>query len=138
MTQEPIDNRKHARYKFAYPVNFDLFQPGVDSRSFSGFLFNISIGGACIQFEDRYGRIDPGLLVGSRVKVDISIPEGEHIYLGAIIHWIRRSPGKSFNILAGLEFRDVLDWQLEHLEKFINIRNKDQKMIWNLWENFVQ
>ncbi len=137
MDLEEPENRRYSRHQFAYPVKFDLFAPALASRSFSGVLYNISIGGACIQFEDKYGRIDPNSLNGSRVKVAIGIPEEEKVYLSAKIHWIRRASEKGFTFLMGIEYKDIEDWQLEHIERFIHLKNKDQKMLWNLWENHV-
>ncbi len=137
MDLEDPDNRRYSRYQFAYPVKFELFKPNLASLSFTGVLYNISIGGACIQFEDKYGRIDPNSLNGSRVKIAIVIPEQEKVYLSAMIHWIRRASEKGFTFLMGIEYKDIEDWQLEHIEKLIHLKNKDQKMLWNLWENHV-
>jgi hypothetical protein len=137
MTQDLTDKRRHSRHKFAYPVKFDLFKPSAPSLSFTGVLFDISIGGSCVQFEDRYGRVDLNGMQGSRLKLAIGIPEKEPIYLTAIIHWIRRESKKGFNLLMGIEFKDIADWQLEQIETFMHLKNKDQKMLWNLWENYV-
>ncbi len=137
MDLEQPDNRRYSRHQFAYPVKFDLFKPSLATVSFTGVLYNISIGGACVQFEDKYGRIDLDSFKGSRVKLAIGVPEAEKVYLSAMIHWIRRASKKGFTILMGIEYKDIQDWQLDHIEKFIHLKNKDQKMLWNLWENHV-
>jgi len=137
MVQKPTEKRRHSRHKFAYPVKFDLSKPPLTALSFKGVLFNISIGGSCVQFEDRYGRVDINGLQGLSIKLAISIPESKPIYLGAMIHWIRRESPKGFNLLMGIAFKNIKDWQLEQIESFIHLKNKDQKMLWNLWENHV-
>ena len=131
------EKRKHSRYKFAYPVKFDLFQLSMSSRAFTGIIFNISLGGACVRFEDKYGRVDINSMQGSKVKLAIGITGKEKIFINAMIHWIRKESRKGMELIMGVEFREIEDWQLEQIEKFIKLKNKDQKMIWNLWENYV-
>lgn len=137
MDHELIEQRKHKRHIFAYPVKFDLYRKHPVSISFAGVIYNISIGGACVQFEDKYGRLDIGTLPGSCLKVVINIPESKKIYLSALIHWARREAETGFTLLMGIEFREIEDWQIEQIEQFIYLKNKDQKMLWNLWEDYV-
>jgi len=137
MDLELTEQRRHKRHTFAYPVKFDLFQKPPVSISFTGVIYNISIGGACVQFEDKYGRLAIDTLQGSRIKLVISIPEVKKIHLSAVIHWVRRESETGFALDMGIEFKGIEDWQLEQIEQFINLKNKDQKMLWNLWEDYV-
>lgn len=139
MNANLADKRRHPRSKFTYPVKFTMFIGNHESASFKAYLKNMSVGGVCIRFEDRYGRIDFSRINGSVIKVSIDIPQEEKIYLRAMVHWIRKEdPQKGFFIRMGLELIDMEDWQVERIEKFINLKNKDQKMLWNLLDQHLQ
>ena len=63
----------------------------------------------------------------------------EQIILIARVRSVEKIDSKQdFSVLIGVEFEDLFDWQLEKLEKIISLRNKDRKMMWNLWEHYVE
>lgn len=97
------------------------------------------MGGACVQFKDRYGVVAMDDLKGSRVRLAVKIPQGEKLYLQAFVQWIRKErPRGGFSILMGVELREIADWQVEQIERFISMGNKDQKMMWNLWDHYLE
>jgi c-di-GMP-binding flagellar brake protein YcgR len=132
------DKRIDLRNKFAYPVTFNLFLSDFESRPFTGSIYNISIGGACILFEEKNGQIDVEKMKGSRIKLTVGISQGERIHINALIHWIRRDvPQNIFSYLMGIKFKEIADWQADQIEKFMQLKNKDHKMIWSLWERYL-
>ncbi len=131
-----IDRRKHRRSEFAYPVDIKFFSPHPDNTSFSSYMKDISVSGACIEFEDRYGRVNLEELPGFRVKITISMPSGGKISVLSRIKWIRKDTTRHFFIVMGVEFENMEDWQLEDIKKFISLKNKDHNMMWNLWEQY--
>lgn len=134
-----MEQRRQPRTKFAFPVKFTFYGSDRISRSFDGYIRDMSMGGACVQFKDRYGVISMDDLKGSRVRLAVKIPQGEKLYLQAFVQWIRKeSPGRGFSILMGLELREIADWQVEQIERFISMGNKDQKMMWNLWDHYLE
>jgi hypothetical protein len=124
------------RTNVAYPVEFKLFSSQNDCTSFSGLVQNMSVDGACIQFEDRYGRLDLDELPGSKVKITISIPQGEKATIHSVIQWISRDISQSFLIRTGIEFVNLEDWQLKAVEKLIGLKNQDRNMMWSLLEQY--
>lgn len=133
------DKRTDQRNKFAYPVKFNLLLSDVESRSFTGSIYNMSIGGACILFEDKNGQIDLDKTKGSQIELTVNISQVERIHINALIHWIRREvPQNIFSYLMGIKFREIAAGQVDQIEKFMQLKNKDQKMMWNLWERYLQ
>jgi len=135
------ENRKDARSNFAYPVEIKILSQHSDTHSsntpsINGYLENVSISGLGILFEDRYGRVSTEGLNGSKVKITIVMPHGEKIVVVCIIRWVRKDAPEPFFIQLGIQFDNIEDWQLEAIKKLINIKNKDQNMMWNLWEQY--
>lgn len=130
------DRRRHHRSEFAYLIAIKIFSQHTSGIVFSGYVDNMSTSGACIIIEDRYGRANPEELRGSKVKITIRIPESENISLIALTRWIKRDRNNSFAIMMGIEFENVEDWQLEKIKKIVVMKNKDQTMMWNLWEQY--
>ncbi|MBI4848729.1 MAG: PilZ domain-containing protein [Nitrospirae bacterium] len=130
------DRRKFPRAVFTYPVEFKLFSQSAEHVSYTGYLKDISLSGACLQFEDKYGRLSLKELNKAKIKISFSIPHGGKASILALIRWIRKIDPRTFSIKMGIEFQDVENWQMESIEKLIGMRNKDHNMMWNLWEQY--
>ncbi|RJQ51229.1 MAG: PilZ domain-containing protein [Nitrospiraceae bacterium] len=131
-----VDRRKYPRSEFTYPVEFRLFSQNSEHASFKGYLKDISVSGACLQFEDRYGRFDSKEMNNAKIKISFSIPDGDKTSIFALIRWVGKSVPRNFLIMIGIEFQDIEPWQLGIVEKLITMRNKDHNMMWNLWEQY--
>ncbi len=143
MNNENIDeaeNRKHPRTDFSFPVKISVYSQDFGSKKvFDGYIQNMSMIGACIHFDDKYGRIDMKELKGARVKLAIKVPRGEDVVLNAEVQWVRKEkPDHSFSIMMGIELREIAEWQVEQIEKFIHLRNKDHKMLWSLLDQYLE
>jgi len=139
MNEKTVENRRQPRTKFVFPVSFDIFLPDRVIKSFDGYIRDMSMGGACVQFRDRYGLIELDGLKGHRVKLAVRIPQGEQLYLHAVVQWARKeNASRGFSVLIGLEIKEIAEWQVEQMERFISMGNKDQKMMWNLWECYME
>ncbi len=136
---DEVDDRKQSRTDFSFPVKISIYSQGFASKSkFDGYIQNMSMNGACIHFEDKYGRIYMKDLKGARIKFAIKVPRGEDIVLNAVINWARKEkPEHSFSIVMGIELREIAEWQFKQIEEFINLRNKDHKMLWNLLDQYL-
>jgi c-di-GMP-binding flagellar brake protein YcgR len=131
--------RRYRRVKFVYPVEFKILSPGFESRSFRGLFSVIAMGGAGFHFKDKYGLIDPEMTIGARIKLDIDVLQEDRIFFFARVRSVIRDDSKdNLTILIGVEFEELLDWQLEKLERIISLRDKDRKMMWKLWEHCVE
>jgi c-di-GMP-binding flagellar brake protein YcgR len=139
MTIEPLARRRHRRVKFVYPVEFKILSSGFENRTFRGLFSTISVAGAGFHFKDKYGVLDLTKLEDTRLKLEINVLQEEQLIIIARVRYVRTDELKQdFSVLIGVEFEDLFDWQLEKLEKIISLRNKDRKMMWNLWEHYVE
>ena len=134
--QENIEKKiVYKRCNFTFPVEIKLLIPDIDRASFTGFIKNMSKSGACIQFEDRYGRLDPVDLVGANMRMGFNVPKGK-IVITSRIMWSRKETKKKFHITIGIEFENLEDWQSESIENLISYKKKDHNMMWNLLEQY--
>lgn len=131
-----IDQRKHQRSDFAYPVEIKIFSIRNKATEFDAYIKNISKGGACIQFEDKYGRVDFEELADAKIKITLFMPHGEKVILLSVVRRSEKDVPEQFFIKLGLQFENVEEWQMEAIKKLISLENKDQNMMWNLWEHF--
>lgn len=138
MRSESRKRRRHRRVKFVYPIEFKVLSPAYGSRTFKGLLSTMSLSGALYQFKDHHGRIDVKKIINLRIKLKITVPNMEDVSLFARIRWARRldsDPKRPVDF--AVEFEELSEWQLEVLESIISLRNKDQKMIWHLWDSYL-
>ncbi|RJQ48806.1 MAG: PilZ domain-containing protein [Nitrospiraceae bacterium] len=131
-----INRRKFFRSEFTYPVEFRLFSRGADNVYFKGYLKDISVSGACLQYDDTYGRFNLEEMRNAKIKLSLSIPNSDKVIVFALIRWVKRIDIRSFSFKMGIEFQDLERWQLDVIEKLIGMRNKDHNMMWNLWEQY--
>ena len=135
--RDDLDRRKYERIGFTYPLELKIFSSQLTSTSFNGYIEDISVSGAGIKFEDRYGRIQIEGLSGTSAKLLIRMPHGDDIALLSTIKWIRRDIiSKKFIVKVGIEFQRLEAWQLKTVKQLIRLKNKDQNMMWNLFENY--
>jgi hypothetical protein len=134
--ENPADRRKFPRAEFTYPVEFKNFSQNPDHASFKGYLKDISVSGACLQFEDRYGRFQVQEMNNAKIKISFNIPYGDKVSIFAQIRWIKKIDPRNFFIKMGIEFHNLEAWQIDMIEKLITMRNKDHNMMWNLWEQY--
>lgn len=131
------DNRRRdERTGFTYPLELKIFSAQLTDTFFSGYIEDISVSGAGIKFEDRYGRVQVDGLAGKGAKLLVSMPHGDDIALLSTIMWIRRDMNEKMIVKVGIAFQRLEDWQLNTVKKLISLKNKDQNMMWNLFENY--
>ncbi len=136
MRDSLADKRKDARSSFAYPIEIKILSQYSDSPTINGYMENVSVSGIGILFEDKYGRVSKEGLNESKVKVTIVMPHGEKVVVVCNTRWVRKDAPQPFFFQLGIQFDNIEDWQLEAIKKLINIKNKDQNMMWNLWEQY--
>lgn len=134
--QSPEERRRHERSEFAYPVEFKITLPSGVETAFAGNIVDLSLGGAQMQCDDRYGRIELRDLKNVRIMVSLTLPEGEKIDLAASVRWMRRLGNKPFGLSMGIQFEEMEEQQRDSVERIITLKNKDKNMIWNLWEHY--
>lgn len=130
------DRRKYPRSEFTYPAEFKVFYQNLEHISFNGYLKDVSISGACLQLDDKYGRFNVKDTTNVKIKISFSIPNEDKVSIFAIIRWITKIDPRTFSVKIGIEFKDLEGWQLDIIEKLIGMKNKDHNMMWNLWEQY--
>jgi len=134
--ENPAAKRRHERSDFAFPVELKLFTQNSDCATFTGFVQDMSISGAHIRFEDKYGRMDVTNLKGINIKIKIIVPEGENLSIPCCIRWVTKDHANKFAINVGVEFTHITDLHLTAIKDLINRKNKDRNMMWTLWEQY--
>ncbi len=134
--QDLMDRRKQPRTTFSYPAEFRLISSETEQSYYSGCLQDLSLSGVCMEFEDRYGRLDLMKLPEAKIKIRVCTPQGETIMLPSVIKWAKKQREQQFIIQMGIEFITVEDWQLEGIRKLIILKNQDRNMMWNLLEQY--
>jgi len=134
--QEDTGNRRqHPRSVFTYPVDFKVLSPKSDDISFTGYLKDISLGGAGLQFEDRYGRFNLSKAENAKLKLTLSIPRQDKVIIFAHVRWIKNVK-QNFQIKMGISFENLEYAEHAAIEKLIGLKSKDHNMMWNLWEQY--
>jgi hypothetical protein len=129
------DQRRHLRTVFTYPVEFRLVSPKAESLTFTGNLKDISLGGAALEVEDRYGRFNMSEAENGRGVLSLSIPRENKMRVSARVEWVKKEEGTT-HIKLGISFKDLDYNDLTVIEKLIGLKGKDHNMLWNLWEQY--
>ncbi|MEW6188141.1 MAG: PilZ domain-containing protein [Thermodesulfobacteriota bacterium] len=127
------NRRRHLRSVFTYPVEFKIFTQ--NPIMLQGILRDISMGGSCLEFEDPFRRVIVKEPTETTVKLILSIPGAERIFVLAKIRWIQNIKDTS-TVKIGIAFNDLPPDQAEAISNLINMKNKDHNMMWNLWEEY--
>jgi len=132
-----VDRRKHLRAAFPYPVEFTLFTQKKQGQLFVGFLRDICLGGAGLQFEDPYGRFNTEEAEDAGIKLVVRIPRENNVIIPAHIEWAKK-PAAPSQKKMGVSFKHPDAKDLMVIKKLIGLKNKDHNMMWNLWEQYDQ
>jgi len=130
------DQRRHERIRFAYPVEIKILSPHIEQAIYEGYFDDVSIKGACLQFEDKFGRVMVGELTESKMRVSIKMPDGEKIIIISKVRWVKKDIPQKLHFTIGVEFENIEDWQLAAVKKLVSIKDKDHNMMWSLWDNY--
>lgn len=93
------------------------------------------MGGSCLEFEDPFRRVVLKEPTETTVKLTLSIPGAEKIFILAKIRWIQNIKDTS-TVKIGIAFNDLPPDQAQAISSLINMKNKDHNMMWNLWEEY--
>lgn len=132
------EKRRFERHDFSYPVDVKIFAPDYTGIWMSGFLKDISMGGSSVQLLDSYGRISLQSIKNAQVKIKLLEPDGERMFILGAIRWAKKEKADGEQMISmGIEFDSLPNWQVEKLKNFIHLQGKDHKMLWNLWDSYI-
>jgi hypothetical protein len=150
------NKRSQTRSIFICPVVFELFSIRKEPSFYNGFgyLRDIALSGAGLQFEDKYGRFiidereDGEILYKDKygrfefseeekvnINLSLNFSQGEKAALFANVCWIKKLEN-SFQVRMGVEFVDLEPGQSATLKKLVGYKNKDLYTLWTLWEQY--
>jgi hypothetical protein len=136
--EETFQNRRrHLRSVFTYPVEFKFFSHRSEALSFVGYLKDISLGGASLEIEDPYGRLNINDAKNGKIVLTLSIPRENKTNIQAHVQWIKRKEG-TFHTKMGISFKDIDYNDATVIERLIGLKSKDHNMMWNLWEQYYR
>ena len=92
------------------------------------------MSGACLEFEDKYGRCNMHETKNTKIKISFTILERENVDIFAQVKWVTKAADRTMALKMGIEFKYTESW--DAIRKLIDMKNKDRNMIWNLWEQF--
>ncbi len=133
-----IDRRRDPRAEVHHPIQFKLFSPEIGSPLVDGYLKDLSLRGARLGLNDRYGQLTGHTLKGLRTKLQIAVPDGDPLQLLCVVSWARPGRAKKTEVEVGLEFEAIEPWQLEKVEQFLSVRHTDQTMFWTMWDAYEE
>ena len=133
MNNASRNKRRSRRVKFVYPITLKIFSQGASSRVLMCLFKSISMNGATIQGKDKYGLVDPTIIINARVKIELNIFQKEKVFLFARVRSVIEADlEQDSSYLIGVEFEELEEWQEEIINRIFNLRDKEHKMIWNL------
>ncbi|KPK29918.1 MAG: hypothetical protein AMK70_15005 [Nitrospira bacterium SG8_35_1] len=117
-------------------MEIKILSPHIEQAIYEGYFDDVSIKGACLQFEDKFGRVMVGELTESKMRVSIKMPDGEKIIIISKVRWVKKDIPQKLHFTIGVEFENIEDWQLAAVKKLVSIKDKDHNMMWSLWDNY--
>jgi hypothetical protein len=134
--------RETVRHKLPTQVNIKIFsgELGKTPLNLSGFTENISLGGASVVLGANY---ETGLfdnLVGKKVKIQINLAIA-FVYL-TILGTIVWSTGGSLEgkktEVVGIQFEGMTDTDRRLLQTYHYGSEREQDLIWSLWDSLME
>jgi hypothetical protein len=132
-----LNRRRHLRSVFTYPVEIKFISRKLESVSFVGYLKDISLGGAGLEIEDPYGRLNINEAKSGRVILTLNIPRENKTHVLAHIRWIEKKGGTG-RVEMGIAFKHLDYGDVTAIERLIGLKGKDHNMMWNLWEQYYR
>ncbi len=137
------DKRQSTRKSKPLSVSFGFF--GADEtlaglKDFSGFVEDISIGGARIQIVDPYGFLFGKELSGKVIKFSMPFPHLDYnMVTTGLIQWVKadkKNLNQTFSL--GVQFRNLSMTDCQYLESYLGSNSGDHNLLWDLWNREVK
>jgi CRP-like cAMP-binding protein len=134
--------RETARHRLPTQVNIKIYSEKPDKAplTLNGFTENISLGGACIILGGNYETGYFDTLAGKKVKIQLylAIAFVSLSILGTVV-WSTGVSLEGKNTTAvGIQFAGMTDTDRRLLQSFHYGSDKEQDMIWSLWDSMME
>jgi PilZ domain/Cyclic nucleotide-binding domain len=133
--------RRSVRHEIPIKVNLKIF-PADDEIELEsvGYTKDISLGGACIELEEKHWGVSNETIVDSDAMLNIYLPNvDEFLEITGTVLWIRKDTQKDKNLsLIGIQFKTLSDADRDFLDEYCFGSDGEQNLIWDLWETYVK
>ncbi len=133
--------RRSVRHEIPIKTNLKLIlADGKTKLDSTGFTRDMSLGGACIELEEKYWGTKQDVVIDSDAILNIYLPNvNETLEITGTVLWVRKDTqdGKDL-LLIGIRFKRLSDADRDFLNKYCFGSDGEQNLIWDLWETYVK
>jgi hypothetical protein len=133
--------RRSARHGIPIKVDLKIFLSDDKTELDSvGYTRDISLGGACIELEEKQWVDKQERLIDSEAMLHIYLPNVDETLeiLGTVL-WIRKDPQEDKNLsLIGIQFKTLAEDDRDFLNQYCFGSDGEQNLIWDLWKTYVK
>jgi hypothetical protein len=133
--------RRSARHGIPIRVDLKIFLSDDKTELDSvGYTRDISLGGACIELEEKQWVANHETLIDADAMVHIYLPNvDETLEIMGTVLWIRKDSQEDKNLsLIGIQFKTMADDDRDFLNQYCFGSDGEQNLIWDLWKTYVK
>ena len=133
--------RRSTRHGIPIKVNLKIFLSGEKTELDSvGYTRDISLGGACIELEEKQWVAKKETLIDSNATLHIYLPNvDETLEIMGTVLWVKKDPQEDKNLsLIGIQFKTLTDDDKDFLNQYCFGSDGEQNLIWDLWKTYVK
>ena len=133
--------RRSVRHEIPIKVNLKIFLTDDKTELDSvGYTRDISLGGACIEFEKKHWGVKKETVIDSDAMLHIYLPNvDETLEIMGTVLWIRKDTQADKDLsLMGIQFKTLSDADRDFLNEYCFGSDGEQNLLWDLWETYVK
>ena len=131
------DQRRFRRAVLTHPIRFKLFARDARLAPTVGYVKDMSLGGARIRIQDRFGQVQATALRGQRAKLEITLPDGDTLHVVSLVTWVKRPiTARQEEVELGVQFELLEGTQLQKISALLAMRHTDRTLLWSMWDSF--
>ena len=133
--------RRSVRHEIPIKINLKIFMADDKTELDSvGYTRDISLGGACIELEEKYWSAKQEKVVDSDAMLHVYLPNvDETLEIMGTVLWTRNDTraGKEISLI-GIQFKTLSDADRDFLNEYCFGSDGEQNLLWDLWETYVK
>ncbi len=133
--------RRSVRHEIPIKVNLKIFLKDDKTELDSvGYTRDISLGGACIEFEKKHWGGKKEAVIDSDAMLHIYLPNvDETLEIMGTVLWVRKDTQADKDLsLMGIQFKTLSDADRDFLNEYCFGSDGEQNLLWDLWETYVK